>query len=177
MSKGNVIGCTGTGVRQFSGILSVTDISGGNIATFSSNSIVLGNTLDNPVIQIIGTVPQITIASGASAAASFLRPAQDQTLYSLLGRSQAGPGIQARWDSSSNNRYLSFGTYDNLGAYSETVHIGNTGITITGTVTLVGQITGTIAPPAGAAQALPATPSGYVLVNIEGTNRLLAYYA
>jgi hypothetical protein len=61
----------------------------------------------------------IVAGPGNTAATSFIRPANNQTVYSLLGRSQAGPGIQGRWDSATGNRYLSFGVYDNAGAYTE----------------------------------------------------------
>lgn len=43
--SGSVPSANGTGVRLFSGILSVVDVSGNNECTFSANSIVLGNTV------------------------------------------------------------------------------------------------------------------------------------
>lgn len=39
-----------------------------------------------------------------------------------------------------------------------------------------GNPTQTTAPSAGGAGALPATPAGYILIPINGTNRLVAYY-
>ena len=39
-----------------------------------------------------------------------------------------------------------------------------------------GANTGTTAPAAGGAGALPATPAGYVTVSINGTNRQIPYY-
>lgn len=41
---------------------------------------------------------------------------------------------------------------------------------------LSGHTVETTAPAAGAAAALPATPAGYVVININGTNRRIAYY-
>lgn len=41
---------------------------------------------------------------------------------------------------------------------------------------LIGHTTATTAPSAGGAGALPATPAGYVTVNINGTDRKLPYY-
>lgn len=52
--KGNVPACVGTGLRQFAGILSVTDLSGNNIATFSSGAAIIGSTISNTVIDLIG---------------------------------------------------------------------------------------------------------------------------
>lgn len=40
----------------------------------------------------------------------------------------------------------------------------------------LGATTATAAPTAGAGSALPATPAGYLTVNINGTDRQLAYY-
>lgn len=58
MSGKNVPGVIGTGLHQFAGILSVTDISGNNIATFSSNSVKVGNTIGNPQLDMF--VPLVT---------------------------------------------------------------------------------------------------------------------
>lgn len=44
-------------------------------------------------------------------------------------------------------------------------------------LSLTGATTGTTAPAAGGAGALPATPLGYVTVSINGTNRQIPYYA
>lgn len=44
---------------------------------------------------------------------------------------------------------------------------------------LEGNITGTAtttAPSAGGAAALPATPAGYVMVNVNGVSRQIPYY-
>jgi hypothetical protein len=49
-------------------------------------------------------------------------------------------------------------------------------VTIPGTVALSSSTVGTTAPAAGGAGALPATPLGYVTVNINGTNHQIAYY-
>lgn len=75
---------------------------------------------------------QIVFDSGATAATSFMLAKSDQKLYSLLGRTQAGPGIQARWDSATTNRYYAIGTYDNSGTWTETMRWAN------------GQVTGTL---------------------------------
>jgi hypothetical protein len=45
-----------------------------------------------------------------------------------------------------------------------------------GVLKIAGATTGTTAPAAGAAGALPATPAGYLTVNVNGTNRQIAYY-
>ena len=45
-----------------------------------------------------------------------------------------------------------------------------------GSLKLVNVVTGTTAPSAGAAAALPATPAGYVTIYINGTARQLPYY-
>jgi hypothetical protein len=71
----------------------------------------------HPILsQIIGN-------SGATSATSLISPRLDATLYSILGRSQAGPCVQGRWDSGTSNRYLSFGTCDNSGVYTELARV------------------------------------------------------
>lgn len=56
MGRGtNVANVVGTGLRQFSGILSVTDISGNNLGTLSSNNLVFGNTVGNPALNFAGS--------------------------------------------------------------------------------------------------------------------------
>lgn len=58
------------------------------------------------------------VNTGSTAATSFIIPNADATLYSILGRSQAGPGLQCRWDSGTANRYCDLGAYDNAGVFS-----------------------------------------------------------
>lgn len=43
-------------------------------------------------------------------------------------------------------------------------------------IKLAAAATGAVAPGAGGAGALPATPAGYVTININGTARQLPYY-
>jgi L-serine deaminase len=45
-----------------------------------------------------------------------------------------------------------------------------------GKINLAGHTTTTTAPAAGGAGALPATPKGYVTIQINGVNQQLAYY-
>jgi hypothetical protein len=47
---------------------------------------------------------------------------------------------------------------------------------VSGGVQLRNHTTGTTAPSAGGAGALPATPLGYLTININGTNRQMPYY-
>ena len=49
----------------------------------------------------------------------------DATVVSLLSGPSYGPGIQARWDSATSNRYLAFGQYDNSSIWSETARFQN----------------------------------------------------
>ena len=64
--------------------------------------------------------------SGNTPGTSLLVPAGNQVLYSLLGANGvAGPGIQARWDSGTINRYLAFGNYNNAGTWTEVARIGD----------------------------------------------------
>lgn len=69
----------------------------------------------------------VSVNAGATAATSFMRPLTDATLYSLLGRSQAGPGIQARWDSGTTNRYVALGKYDNAGVWTAQLTLNDGG--------------------------------------------------
>lgn len=57
MSKWNVLGAIGTGLRQFSGIFSVVDISGNNQLTSSSNTLSVGSTIANQTSNIYGSGP------------------------------------------------------------------------------------------------------------------------
>ena len=52
----------------------------------------------------------------------------------------------------------------------------NAGVRFTGTVRM-DVATGTTAPSAGGAGALPATPAGYMTINVGGTDRKIPYYA
>jgi hypothetical protein len=61
--------------------------------------------------------------------------------------------------------------------------VGANGITVSGTIAspyaTIGfnpTVTTTTAPAAGGAGALPATPTGYVTVLVNGVNRKVAYY-
>ena len=49
----------------------------------------------------------------------------DATVVSLLSGISNGPGIQARWDSATANRYLAFGLYDNSSVWVETARFQN----------------------------------------------------
>jgi hypothetical protein len=51
-----------------------------------------------------------------------------------------------------------------------------TGTSANGSINLNGVATSTTAPAAGAGQALPATPEGYISIKINGTVRLIPYY-
>lgn len=173
---GSVPEVQGTGLRLFSGIFSLVDLSGNNIFTATSSNIVFGNSTDNPIISFQGAVvTQMTISSGATAATSFLQPVSDQTLYSLLGRNQAGPGVQGRWDSATGNRFLSVGMYDNVGVFTEALRVNNSGVTIS---TLAQAITGSSfvsAWPSGTPGGIftaPTVPFALYLVTvtIAGSN-------
>lgn len=131
MNSGNVPEAQGTGLRQFSGIFSVTDVSGNNLFTVSSGNIIFGNSTGVPLISFPGAImSQFVFSSGPAANTSLLQPLSDQTLYSILGRTTAGPGIQARWDSATTNRFLSFGEYDNTGVFSRLFSFFDSAITV-----------------------------------------------
>lgn len=67
MSTGNVPEVQGTGLRQLAGILSIVDLSGNNIATFSSSAVVLGNSTGTQILEIISPFVQIANPSGPIA--------------------------------------------------------------------------------------------------------------
>jgi hypothetical protein len=91
------------------------------IYNVANSSIVLSGNL---IITNVNT--GIVMALGAASAAnSLIKPLSDQVTYSLLGRMQAGPAIQGRWDSATSNRYLSLGSYDNNQLYAEAMKIQN----------------------------------------------------
>jgi len=64
------------------------------------------------------TFQQLFVNAGSTASNSFIRPLADATMYSMLGRAQAGPGMQCRWDSGTTNRFCDFGMYDNVGTFT-----------------------------------------------------------
>jgi Chaperone of endosialidase len=111
-SSGLTFGTTTTHTLSFetNGLSRISII--GNTGVLSIGS---GVTAGNPVI---------TFTSGSTAVTSLLNPSADATTYSLLGRSQAGPGIQARWDSGSGNRPFDLGFYDNAGTFTVTTRFG-----------------------------------------------------
>lgn len=79
----------------------------------------------------VSTTPTVLVLqriigiSGSTAATSLIQPQKDATLYSLLGRNQAGPGLQCRWDSGSANRYCDFGIYDNAGVWGAQARVAD----------------------------------------------------
>lgn len=57
MSKGNVPGVIGTGLRQFSGILNITDVGGSGLLTVSDGLIQVGN--PSTISQVTVTAPTV----------------------------------------------------------------------------------------------------------------------
>lgn len=71
MSKGNVPGVIGTGLRQFSGILNVTDLGGNSLITATSSLVQIGNpsavsqvTLTAPIVFLDGDIAGLGASSG-----------------------------------------------------------------------------------------------------------------
>ncbi len=64
----------------------------------------------------------------------------------------------------------------NSATWTNLVHFDNSGNFYAPSVNVTSATTSTTSPPAGGAAALPATPAGYLTVNINGTNRQIPYY-
>lgn len=79
---------------------------------------------------------------------------------------------------SHTNIYTSNNTFRVLNTAGDTVlaEISNNQALFNAYLRLTNQQVTTIAPSAGAAGALPATPSGYMTVKINGVDRLIPYY-
>lgn len=65
----------------------------------------------------------ISFDAGSGRATSAFLFRTNARVYSILGGPSNGPGIQARWDSSTANRYLSWGQYDGASVYSEQMRL------------------------------------------------------
>lgn len=112
---GNVPQVQGTGLRQFSGILSVTDVSGNNVATFSSGAAIIGSTIANTVVSLLGdtiiSTPNATVlntAGGASLSlANPLAVSQQTYIDFLYGASNVVLG-RIRGDGGGNMIYSAY---------------------------------------------------------------------
>lgn len=83
----------------------------------------------------------ISLDAGNTRDTSALLFRTNQRTYSLLGGSGiAGPGIQARWDSATSNRYFALGAYNNAGTWSPVMTMREGTIAIGGTPTLGGAL-------------------------------------
>jgi hypothetical protein len=77
-------------------------------------------------LPAVPTFQGINISPASTTGPTSVIRAEQQIAYSLLGpkgTGRLGPGIQARWDGATANRYLSFGFYDNSNVYSETARL------------------------------------------------------
>lgn len=96
-----------------------------DLITTAAHGAYSGYTAANVKATFDGVGFSILMASGGTAATSALYGSADQTLYSVLGGGNFGPGIQARWDSATTNRYLMIGQYNNAGAWTNIMKFDN----------------------------------------------------
>jgi hypothetical protein len=60
--------------------------------------------------------PSLLMTGGSgSGGNALIQPSNNAVVYSVLGAPLFGPGIEARWDASTVNRYLAFGFYGDAG--------------------------------------------------------------
>lgn len=90
--SGNVPQVQGTGLRQFSGILSVVDLSGNNLLTATSSAVVLGNTTDNPVVEVISPFVQFASGTGPTILSLTYQGAPTNQKNSLVRLGSTAPG-------------------------------------------------------------------------------------
>lgn len=132
----------------------------------------------------------------ANGASSFIQTSGDIARYGAAGTNRdifLRTGSSPRWGIRATNGAetgidagsdLFVNSYTDAGAFKATLIslIRSTGQVIlglaggSGTRIRLNTTTGTLSPLAGGAGALPATPAGYVSININGTNRQLPYY-
>ena len=137
--------------------------------------------------RIGGTSPVVTIASGAveiSQSAITLTDAGTPTFAdSNIGAIWFSQGSNAIELFSSSNLgtgqsggYLAFNSSNGVDTPTQTFFTNSTGFTLNVGLFLNGNSTSTSAT-AGGASALPATPAGYLDIQINGTNAKIPYYA
>lgn len=91
MDVGCVPEVTGTGLRLFSGILSVVDLSGNNLLTASSSGVLLGNTTDLPPVIIFSPLTTFFDNSGPTVALQLATAPLNQKITTIrLGGSGTG---------------------------------------------------------------------------------------
>lgn len=113
---------------------STTQIQYNNAGVFGGTSNVTFNnsTLTTTYGSTGATNPNIIWDSfGSAYNEAFIAPTQQQFIYTVLGppviagSPKNGPGIQARWDGGTANRYMAIGTFDGTGTWAETVRFQN----------------------------------------------------
>lgn len=106
-----------------------------NIKTNNVRRIYINGVSGNITLEAPTTanVPTLTFQqTGTNGGASWLSTSTTNTVISILGAQIDGPGIQARWDYSTSNRYLAIGKYDSLGAFTPTLTVQEGDVTIAG---------------------------------------------
>lgn len=158
-------------------------------ATFTLGSRFRGKVQIDQLLTLLGGLD-------ASAVGSFIQTAGDLVRYGAPGTNRdiflrsnllnrwgirASNGAEGGGDAGSD---LFINSYDDAGAFKATLLqiVRSTGQVMlgaaggAGTRVRLNSDTQTTSPGGGGAAALPATPTGYVTVNINGTDRRLPYY-
>lgn len=154
MSWGNVVKAVGTGLRQLAGIFSVVDVSGSNIAFFSSNSIILGNSLDQPEFDVISPLVKI-IGTGNNPAFVLNQPGapadQKNTVMRLSATGNGAVTIATATDSNPSQSVESWLSMTRAGSAIAGSTIGQTGSTFPTLFASTGSTTfaGTVVPQNG----------------------------
>lgn len=170
-------------VTRYSDINTVLSTPGTNNAVFSDNSSFTGDWIFNFTSTRPSSIGgSIQVINGGTAVNTFVNPtAAPFIIKSLTGNSN---GLRLYSDTATDVASVINGYNANLelGANSTVYQtISGAGLITWGTGTSTTHrlniTVQTTVGAAGGASALPATPTGYVLININGTNRAIPYYA
>jgi hypothetical protein len=167
MDTGNVPEVSGTGLRQFSGIFSVTDLSGNNLFTVSSTAIVAGNNITSPLVEYIAPVIQQTDPSAPIQVLTLSTAPLNQknTLIRLGGGGSGSFAISAAQDATPTIASENLIVGNRNGATFSSLNFGQAGSTFPVTFATTGActFTGNISPQGGVfsgSTVAPNWPSG-----------------
>lgn len=178
-SNNAVIGVKGQGTSPF--VTLAAGVTGASVRLFGSYGAPTSGIADNSgtpsnFMQDMNTLKEggATLQVGNGGAGLYIRYTAASGNPTLMLANSTGKQWEFRVDEASNELVVD---YWNGGARTPGIIQWN----IDGTLLVKGGLgfspaTATVAPAAGAAAALPATPSGYMTVSVDGTDRQVAFY-
>lgn len=130
--SGNVPQVQGTGLRQFAGILSVVDLSGNNIATFTSSAVVLGNSTDTPLVEIITPFIQVSDPTGPVIGLQNTSAALNQKNIIIRNTIPGAFAISSANDATPSTAAVNLISAQRSGALWPSITFGNGGTRVAG---------------------------------------------